>query len=231
MMVENEKSQGACDDEEPIEDKTISLLLSKLPQYVVNCFITAGYDTIDVIKDINDNKLDDLEEFINNNFPKNQKYIHPDFNICKIPPGHRMRIAKFVQEISCKNTSRKRLQSTFADSKTSKKVKCPSKPKSFEPLSFQDTEIKLSLKDCLSKVRNLIVKWQRRTTDKHIQQLVEHRDYEIHVNQGIDNNKSPSVSIMCKKCNKKSALGLKGQTIMLCNWEQHVSQKSKPKQF
>ena len=33
-----------------VEDKTV---MDKLPQNVVNCFITAGYDTIDVIKDIN----------------------------------------------------------------------------------------------------------------------------------------------------------------------------------
>ena len=113
-MIENhnEQNEGIFHDEaekkDSIEDKTVTLLPAKLPQYVVYCFITAGYDTNDVIKDINDKTINDIEEFINDNFPKNQKYIHPDFDInllCKIPLGHIMRITKFVQEI-CKITSK-----------------------------------------------------------------------------------------------------------------------------
>ena len=60
MMVENdnEKNQGLFDDEtekkDSVEDKIITLLLARWPQYVVNCFITAGYNTIDAIKDMGD---------------------------------------------------------------------------------------------------------------------------------------------------------------------------------
>ena len=56
------------------EENFISLLHSKLPQYIVNCFITTGYDTLEVIREINEQKLNDIEEFINKHFPKNDKY-------------------------------------------------------------------------------------------------------------------------------------------------------------
>ena len=86
------------DNEETLssEENFISLLRLKLPQYIVNCFITTGYDTLG---EINDQKLNDIEEFINKHFPKNNKYIHPDFDICMFPPGHRTRITQVVKEI------------------------------------------------------------------------------------------------------------------------------------
>jgi len=50
----------------------------------VNCFITTGYDTIEVVRGINDQNLNEMEEFINKHFPKNVRYIHPDFDIFKV---------------------------------------------------------------------------------------------------------------------------------------------------
>ena len=69
--------------------------ISKLPQYIVNCFITTGYDNLEVIREINEQKLNDIEEFINKHFPKNDKYIHPDFDTCMFPPGHRTRMCYY----------------------------------------------------------------------------------------------------------------------------------------
>ena len=63
MMSDNEETLSS-------EENFISLLRSKLPQYIVNCFITTGYDTLEVIREINDQKLNDIEEFINKHFPK-----------------------------------------------------------------------------------------------------------------------------------------------------------------
>ena len=92
----------AHNEEKPsAEANLISLLHSncKLPQYIVNCFITTGYDTVEVIKDMDDQKLNDMEVFINKHFPKNVKYIHPDYDTYMFPPGHRMRIIQVVQEM------------------------------------------------------------------------------------------------------------------------------------
>ena len=71
-----------------------------------------------------------------------------------------------------------------------------------------------------TKVRNQIVKWQRKEQNKIIQSLTENHDYEIQV---CYSDSEPSISIMCKKCSKKCALGLKGQSILLSNWKRHVS--------
>lgn len=205
-MGDNEETLSA-------EENFISLLRSKLPQYIVNCFITTGYDTIEVLREINDQKLTDIEEFINRHFPKNDKYIHPDFDTCMFPPGHRTRITQVVKEICSISMMRSGKHKAALVSKPPKKVKLS------EDTDDQD-DTKLTLKECYAKVRNQIVKWQRKEQNKIIQSLTENHDYEIQV---CCSDSEPSISIMCKKCSKKCALGLKGQSILLSNWKRHVS--------
>ena len=57
MMSDNEETPSC-------EENFISLLHSKLPRYIVNCFITTGYDTLEVIREINEQKLNDIEELL-----------------------------------------------------------------------------------------------------------------------------------------------------------------------
>ena len=155
-----------------------------------------------------------MEVFINKHFPKNVKYIHPDYDTCMFPPGHRMRIIQVVKEmcsISLTN-SRKRTASHVQSSTASKA------PKRVTKISedTDDEHTKLTLKQCYTKVRNQIVKWQRKEQNKIIQRHTENHDYEIQI---CDGESEPSISIMCKKC----ALGLKGQSILISNWKRHVS--------
>ena len=217
MMVDSSKEKNVNKNEEPsAEENLISSLRSKLPQYIVNCFVTTGYDTIEVIKDLDNQKLNDMEEFINKHFPKNEKYIHPDFDICLFPPGHRTRIIQVVKDICSVSlaNSRKRIAS-----KSTTVIKPPKKVKKLTE-DVDDEQTKLTLKECFTKVRNQIVKWQRKEQNKVIQRLTENQDYEIKICEG---DLEPSISIMCIKCSKKCALGLKGQSILLSNWKRHVS--------
>ena len=133
------------------EENFISLLHSKLPQYIVNCFIATGYDTLEVIREINEQKVNDIEEFINKHFPKNDKYIHPDFDTCMFPPGHRTRITQVVKEICSVTIMRSGKHKTALVSKPSKKLRLS------EGTGDQE-DTKLTLKECYTKVRNQIVK-------------------------------------------------------------------------
>ena len=65
-MVDAHSDKG--EEKSSAEADLISLLHSKLPQYIVNCFITTGYDTVAVIKDIDDQKLNDMEHSLANIF-------------------------------------------------------------------------------------------------------------------------------------------------------------------
>ena len=39
-----------------------------LPPYIVNCFMATGYDTLDVLAEINDESLAEIEEIVNNEY-------------------------------------------------------------------------------------------------------------------------------------------------------------------
>ena len=63
-MISDNEETPSC------EENFISLLHSKLPQYIVNCFITTGYDTLKVIREINEQKLMTLKSSLTNIFQK-----------------------------------------------------------------------------------------------------------------------------------------------------------------
>ena len=73
-MVDAHSNRG--EEKSSAEANLISLLHSKLPQYIV----TTDYDTVAVIKDIDNQKLNNIKALINKHFPKNANYIHPDYD-------------------------------------------------------------------------------------------------------------------------------------------------------
>lgn len=80
------------------------LLRDTLPEYVANCFLEAGFDTLDVIADMdvsNDpgNSIELIEEFIAKEFPGDPKYINNPKLSCHFLPGHHLRIVRFVQQV------------------------------------------------------------------------------------------------------------------------------------
>ena len=97
------------------DDNVIQLMRKRLPQYVVNCCLAAGYDDQGVISTMNTsesngNSISKIEDFIETLIEKNHSgglqnmnndltpptpFVRP----FKFPPGHQERICKFVQEI------------------------------------------------------------------------------------------------------------------------------------
>ena len=59
-----------------ITSTTIAKLQSKLPQYVVNCFEAAGYDSLEVIADVDVQDLREIETFVLEQYPNDPKYSH-----------------------------------------------------------------------------------------------------------------------------------------------------------
>ena len=90
-------SPAASVGEHELTNEALYLMKSKLPQYVVNCFISAGFDTLKVIShmDVSNNagnSIEAIEEYIRNE--------HPDWlPNGRFSPGHRLRIQVFVQEV------------------------------------------------------------------------------------------------------------------------------------
>lgn len=111
-----------------MDDELIALMRTKLPQYVVECFLVAGFDTIEVIIQMNIsdgpyNSLDQIESFVLKNFPDNPLDYHVS-SITPSVPGHRIRITQFINEIKASDKkARKRKLISQESSVATKKPK------------------------------------------------------------------------------------------------------------
>ena len=101
----NSESGILTSDDDLLTEEALSSMRSNLPPYVVNCLVATGYDTLPVIAemDVSDdlsNIFKEVEDFINSEFPGDPKFRRDanTANKFQIPPGHRKRIAKFVNE-------------------------------------------------------------------------------------------------------------------------------------
>ena len=97
---------------EPSSDKSatepaLQLLKDNLPSYIVSCFLASGYDTLPVIAEMDasdgpGNAIQSIEDFINEQYPGDPLYTRGR-KVCKFPPGHRIRIKRFVELVKEKN--------------------------------------------------------------------------------------------------------------------------------
>ena len=76
----------------------------RLPQYVVNCLITSGYDEMQVLCDMDTsespkNTIHKVESFINKRFSNKPEYNPTLLLPFEFPPGHRAQISNFVHEL------------------------------------------------------------------------------------------------------------------------------------
>ena len=84
-------------DDNELTDEALHLMKSKLPQYVVNCLVAAGFDTLKVLSmmDVSNNERNSISEV--------EEYVCKERPDClphgKFPPGHRIRIQMFVKEV------------------------------------------------------------------------------------------------------------------------------------
>ena len=112
-------------EEQSTSFDVLELMRQRLPVYVVNCLLAAGYDVMEVISNMDvsenpGNTIHKIENFIERNFPDDCRYapsslthstehsqhlvqqstkLTPSF---EFPPGHRERICSFVEEVRAK---------------------------------------------------------------------------------------------------------------------------------
>ena len=89
------------DSDEGITKEAVALMRKKLPEYVVNSFITARYDKLEVIaglktKEEPGNSLDEIESYINKECAGDSRFHREGASsmLFKIPPGHRHQIGE-----------------------------------------------------------------------------------------------------------------------------------------
>ena len=81
------------------------LMLSKIPEYIINCFVPAGFDTIGAIATMDvfgnpDNFLHVIEEFINRKHPNDPKFsFNAKASTVEFPPGYRGIVKSFIHEV------------------------------------------------------------------------------------------------------------------------------------
>ena len=93
-------------DDSNLMSEAVSLMRKMLPSHIVNCFLQTGYDTLDVLAEINNESIAEIEEIINSDYPNATCFRHQpvpmsvaSLPVFKFSPGHRKRILKFVEEI------------------------------------------------------------------------------------------------------------------------------------
>ena len=117
-----------------------SLMRCHLPEYLCNCLLACGFDTLKAIGEMkvnsslkpsecSDDSVKEIETYINENHSGDMKYTYMEAATGKIPPGHRLAFQHFnglvkvkidmrVNECQC---LRKRMSAAFANEIPSKK--------------------------------------------------------------------------------------------------------------
>ena len=87
-----------------------TFMQQRLPEYVVNCLISSGFDTLPLIADMDVKSLDDVEQFCRSF--QGQLMQYPISTMASgsfiFPPGHRKAILKFTEEVSNLQNEKKR---------------------------------------------------------------------------------------------------------------------------
>ena len=75
------------------------------PQYVVNCLISSGFDTLPLIADMDMKSLDDVEQFCGSYQEQLMQYPNSAMasSSLKFPPGHHKAILKLIEEVHVSN--------------------------------------------------------------------------------------------------------------------------------
>lgn len=234
-FMEAPNSKEGCFDDYMLTSEACALMKQKLPSYVVNSFIATGYDTLDVIAEINDEALAEIEEIMNNEYLgdacfRNQSiHINTSASVFKFQPGHLKRIKKFVEEVqellSAKQTSmctkRKRHVSTF---KANVKLARMSDEKGVDEFEDEDCSTEL---DLLANFRQSFAKWQRHQKQSELRDIKENKHFLVRIS--VSNSKI-NASVNCYLCGNVLSLGVKSNKVLLSNWTRHLMQSCKHKQ-
>ena len=208
---------------------------ARLPKYIVNCLLAAGFDDAEVIASMDTsinpaNSITQVEQYIQTTFPGNSQFCNPalpDSTMpLQFPPGHRMRIANFVRDVKESFAAKKAKHQT----QIRLPIKRPSmKAEREEPKKseIRTTEVK-SASDVRLQVVKCIDTWKAKQSNEYLRNLEVDVHYAVIVETGSTN--CQVVKVRCIPCNNLVTLQNR-QTdqaqFVLSNWSRHVRKCSK----
>ena len=191
----------------------------KLPPYVVQCFIVSGFDDTESIIEMNvdddpKNSICVMEDYIDKVKATNPECIGP-YQVPSapflFPPGHRIRIEKYVRSIQLKYGVRNKRKVVEQKEKTKKQklettaVECESE----------------TIASVTKEIRKKAIKWGRENCDDL---LKENEDFTILVSRDTSNASAIKASIRCLKCGNPQKINRKAtgsNSWLLSNWTKH----------
>ena len=89
--------------------EALELMKCNLPEYIINCLVAAGYDTLPVISKLDNESIHEMESFIAETFPDDSNYMHSSSTPNRrFPPGHLKKLKMFIEEIPSSRPSLKK---------------------------------------------------------------------------------------------------------------------------
>ena len=209
----------------------VGLMKQHLPEYIVNCFIVAGFDSVDAICAMDDNTVSVIEEFIDKRKECYPSCIRP--GTCQtslpfeFPPGHKIRIATFIALMQRQFQPCTQIASKVALPPPSKKGKFVTESES----------ISEDIPSVTSAIRTKILSWTREHENGKFAEAKEGDDFTINVTRSTTIPAKFNASITCCKCNISIMVTKKpsGERV-ICNWSRHFkncdhNQKSKKRRI
>lgn len=217
----------------------VQMMKETLPPYMVNCLVAAGYDDFDAISTMNisenyGNSIRKIEDYIDVLLDHDQTksltppapYLRP----FRFPPGHRVKLCNFVQEIKSRAKLSKKKLSNVESKNPSKRRKLA--PEQCIELNSEDEEI--SILSVSNQIRSSIRKWIHKQSEPALRQLEEGKHYKIIVSPlpallhepSSTGPQSISASVRCLVCNTAIILHRKDASdpslpFILSNWTKH----------
>ena len=197
-----------------------------LPPYIVRCFLTAGFDTTEVISSMDTsedtgNSISAIESFIMKYYPGHKDLCctpAPAPGVQQpfvFPPGHRIRITNFISEVKRKYHAPRSKRKLLPNASYSKKKK------TYSDCETSDIESKLTFDSVSNQVRTGIAKWTRKQSCHTLKNLQENKHFTITVTK-VPKSDNFSVSIRCKACNTNIRLCCKQTSYLISNWTRHM---------
>ena len=221
MATECTDSQSPLTNEE-----LLTRMHTKLPEYVVKCMLTAGFDVVEVITsmDISNepgNSIELIENFINQHYAGNKEYTL-SLSPFAFPPGHRIRICKFVSDVQKQVKASTRIEQKHGRSKV--KAKQLSEKKGTDSSDSDSLNSSESITSVSSRVRRSISAWvKKQNLLDCLSNLRENVHFSVTV-KNVAKSHFVSVYVQCFACkaNIKLHRQPKHSTYSISNWTRHA---------
>ena len=208
------------------------LLESKLPDYIAQSFLKCGFDEIEDIAEMDvgegpNNSISVMEKYIDKKrFPECMGPNQLDDEPFEFPPGHRLKIKRFITEVKQMHKPQRSLKRKVkSPRKRSKKIKTDDSPSiSLSSLTSSESE-QSDLSTCstiatinaaTNEIRAKVLKWGK----KQNLNLVENQHFTITVKYHPSDDKKVCASIRCG-CGNNYIINQKANSWLISNWSRH----------